>query len=110
MRVLPALALVLFVTAIPAHAAEPRPLAKARAAYNEANYEEAIADATEARKQQGSADAAGVVLARSYLERYRASSNAADLAAAREALRGIVRARLAPRDQIDLLVALGQTL
>jgi hypothetical protein len=107
----PALVLC-FVLAMawPAAAADPPPLQRARALYNEANYDAAIDAATQARKQPAAADAAALVLGRAHVERYRSSRDAADLTAAREALRGISRERLAPREQVDLLVALGQVL
>jgi len=96
---------------IPARAAEHPALAGARALYNAADYDGAIASAAAARIDAASADAASLVAARAYLERYRLrTSDPADLAAARDAL-GAVRAEaLKPRDQIDLLVGLGQAL
>jgi hypothetical protein len=96
-------------TAMPAAAADP-PLARARAAYNAGDFEAAIGAAAEARKQPATADAAAVVLARAFLERYRATASPPDLSSARDALRGVVRVRLSPRDQVDQLVAVGQVL
>ena len=93
-----------------AAAAEPQALARARALYNAASYDAAIAAATEARRDPAAADAALLVLARAHLERYRTGADAADLAAAREYLRAIIRARLNARDELDLLVGLGQSL
>jgi hypothetical protein len=49
-------------------------------------------------------------MARSYLERYRERSQVGDLADARDALGSVRVAALAPRDQVDLLVGLGQSL
>jgi hypothetical protein len=57
-----------------------------------------------------SANASALVIARSHLERYRQRADPADLAAARETLATIRAAALAPRDQVDLLVGLGQSL
>lgn len=92
-------------------AAEHPALAKARALYNAADYDAAIASAAAARLDPASADAATLVAARAYLERYRLrTSDPADLAAAREALGAVRAAALTPRDQIDLLVGLGQAL
>jgi hypothetical protein len=107
-------ALVLAVTVsvpVALEAAEHPSLVKARALYNALDYDAAIAAARAARVDPASADAASLVAARAYLERYRLRTNdPADLAAAREAL-GIVRAAaLTPRDQVDLLVGLGQAL
>jgi hypothetical protein len=103
------IAVLVLLTTI-AEGADLQPLVRARSLYNAGNYDAAIEAATEARRQPADAVAAGLVLARAYVERYRASLSAADLTAAREALRGVTRARLGPRDQVDLLVALGQVL
>lgn len=107
------LVLLLAFVAVPdaARAAEHPALAKARALYNAGGYDEAITSALAARLDPAWADAAALVAARAYLERYRLhTSDPADLAAAREAL-GVVRAAaLTTRDQIDHLVGLGQAL
>lgn len=86
------------------------PLADARRFYNEQRYDEAIAAATEAQKVTASAGPAAVVLARAHLERYRVTSNAADLIGARDALKRVVVATLSPRDQVELSIALGESL
>ncbi|MBI3049940.1 MAG: hypothetical protein HYY76_16695 [Acidobacteria bacterium] len=92
-------------------AAEHPALAKARALYNAADYDGAIAAASAARSDPASADAAALVAARAHLERYRQRTNdPADLGAARDALAVVRAAALKPRDQIDLLVGLGQAL
>ncbi len=93
-----------------ADAAEPPVLAKARALYNAADYDGAIAAAVQARTQSGAADAAALVEARALLERYRQSADSADLNAARDALSTIHPSTLMPRDQLDFLVGLGQSL
>jgi hypothetical protein len=93
-----------------AYAAEPTPLARARMLYNAADYDGAIAAAAVARTQPAAADAAALVDARAHLERYRRAADPADLAAAREALNVIRAAMLSPRDQVDFLVGLGQSL
>jgi len=93
-----------------AYAAEPAPLAKARALYNAADYDGAIASAAIARTQPAAADPAALVEARSHLERYRRSADPTDLSAARDALNAIRPAMLSPRDQLDFLVGLGQSL
>lgn len=94
----------------PLHAAEPAALSRARALYNAADYDKAIEAATEARTVPATADAASLVLARAHLERYRQRADPNDLAAAREALRGIRQEALTPRERVDLLVGLGQSL
>ena len=93
-----------------ARAAEPVPLARARTLYNAADYDAAIAAASEAVKVPSAADAASLVLARAHLERYRQRADPSDLAAARSALRGVRQQALAPRDRVDLLIGLGQSL
>ena len=57
-----------------------------------------------------SADAASIVLARAHLERYRERADPSDLKAAREVL-GTIRADgLDRRDQVELLLALGESM
>ena len=92
------------------HGAEPVALARARTFYNEGNYDAAIEAATEALRTAAAADAAGLVLARARLERYRQSGDAQDLTAAREVMNRVQQQALAPRDRVDLLVGLGQLL
>lgn len=86
------------------------PLAQARRSYNEQRYDDAIAAATEARKVPASAAPAAVVLARAHLERYRTTSDAADLTSARDALKHVDAAALTLRDQVELSIALGESL
>jgi hypothetical protein len=93
-----------------AGAAEPPALAKARALYNTGNYEGAIDAAAVARRQPQWADAAALVMARSYIERYRQNADAKDLVAARETFVTIRSSALTPRDQVDLIIGLGQAL
>ncbi len=113
MRVSCGIALViaaLLAAGLPASAAESPALVKARALFNAANYEGAIDAASVARKEPQWADAGALIVARSRLERYRQSGSATELAEAREALRGVKSALLTPRDQVDLLIGLGQAL
>lgn len=105
-----AIAVLLLAGSSVAHAAEPPALVKARALYNDGNYEGAIDAAAVARRQPQSADAAALVIARAHLEQYRQRAEPADLTAAREALGTVHVAALGPRDQVDLLVGLGQSL
>ena len=104
------LAGLLVLSAAPVLAAEPPPLATARALYNAANYDGAISAATESRRLAQWADASALVLARSHLELYRLRSNPDDLAAARQALLTVRAGILSPRDQVDQLIGLGQSL
>jgi hypothetical protein len=96
--------------AAPVLAAEPTALARARALYNAADYDGAITAAAEARRQPLAADAAALVLARAHLERYRQRADPSDLAAARDALQVVNHNGLGPRDRVDMLVGLGQSL
>src|SRR5262245_24041587 len=89
---------------------EPPALAKARALYNAGDFEGAIDAASVARKDAEWADAAALVVARAHLEQYRQRADAEDLAAARAALGAVRVAALMPRDQVDLIVGLGQSL
>jgi hypothetical protein len=104
------IAVILLGLAPAAWAAEPPALAKARTLYNAANYEGAIDAAAVARKQAPWADAAALVIARSHLERYRESADPKDLVAAREAFGTVKASALTPRDQVDLIIGLGQSL
>lgn len=110
MRPLLATMFLLIAVAGSASAAEPAPLARARAQYNAGNFDAAIDAAAVARRQPASADAAALVMARAYLERYRRRPDPDDLVAAREALSAVRNASLSPRDQFDFLVGLGQSL
>ena len=80
-------------------------LARARAHYNQREFDDAITAATAARQAPETADAAGIVLARAHLERYRERADPADLSAAREVLGVIHASTLDPRDQVELLLA-----
>ena len=106
------LALALLVGApVPLFAQTARAdLAKARTLYNQKQFDEAIAVATQARRQADIADMAAIVLARAHLERYRERSDPSDLGAAREALSAVRATTLDVRDQTELILALGQSL
>ncbi len=105
-----AVVVLLLTTAGVAVAAEPPELARARTLYNDGKYDAAIAAAAEARSDPAFADAAALVMARAHLERFRLGADPADLATARAALGAIRSTSLTPRDQIDVIVGLGQTL
>jgi len=103
-----AVALVFLVTT--SVSADRADLAKARSAFNQRQFDAAIAAALAAQKTPATMDAATVVLSLAHLERYREGANPADLSAARTAL-GTVRATsLDPRDHVDFLMALGEAL
>src|SRR6266487_2477575 len=63
------------------------PLARARLLYNEHQYEAAVNAAEQARLTPARADAADLIAARAYLERFRGSAASDDLANARDRLR-----------------------
>jgi len=85
-------------------------LGQAREAYNAQRYDEAIRLAGQARAVPALSAPAAVVLARASLERYRQTAQPADLVTAREALRTVAASALEPRDQVELLVAVGISL
>jgi hypothetical protein len=85
-------------------------LARARTHYNLRQFDDAIKAATAARATADTADAAAIVLARAHLERYRERADPADLSAARVALGTVRTSALDPRDQVELLLAFGQSL
>jgi hypothetical protein len=87
-----------------------RTLARARQLYNAGNQDAAIAAAKEAQTDAKFADAARIVLARAYLERFRVGADRQDLDAAREALQAVRPAQVAPRDRLDLAVGFGEAL
>jgi tetratricopeptide (TPR) repeat protein len=89
---------------------QPDALARARQLYNARQFDQAIAAATEARKQPKTADAAAVVLARALLERQRQASAAEDLAAARDALKQTDVSKLSGRDRMEHAIGLGESL
>jgi hypothetical protein len=88
---------------------QPDALARARQLYNAQKYADAVEAATAARRIPALADAAAVVLARALLERSRPTPDAADLASAREALKQVDVARLTPRDHVEFVVGLGES-
>ena len=107
-----AVVLVLFGAALPAASAQTglADLARARTAYNQRNFDEAIAAASAARRAAETADTAAIVLARAHLERYRERADPSDLSTARTVLGTVRTSSLADRDQLELLLAFGQAL
>jgi hypothetical protein len=109
-RALPAVVLVLSVTTSSAAQGSGADLARARTAYNERNFDEAIAAASAARRVADTADVAAIVLGRAHLERYRERADPADLGAAREVLGTVRTMGLGDRDRLELLLAFGEAL
>jgi hypothetical protein len=102
---------VALLLALPAVAtAADDPLVRARLLYNERKFEAAVSAAEQARLLPARADAADLVAARAYLERYRDSAASDDLTNARERLRRIVPAKFDPRERVEYIIGLGETL
>jgi len=91
-------------------AAAQTPLDQARELYNSARFDEAIDSAAKLRSVPGAMDAAGLIIGRARLERYRQSADRADLVAAREALRDVRPGLLSERDRLEYLIGLGESL
>jgi hypothetical protein len=111
MRVVRLIAACAVIVMMPLVASATRAeLAKARALYNQRQFDAAIAAAIAARRTPATADSAAIVEARAHLERYRELADPADLSAARTALGAVRVTGLDPRDQVEFLLALGQSM
>jgi len=86
------------------------PLERARALYNQRQFDAAVAAADEVRRLPQQASGADLIAARSYLERFRESSSSDDLVHARERLRAINPERFSRRERIEFIVGLGEAL
>lgn len=86
------------------------PLAQARQLYNQKQFQEAVAAAEKARLTPARADAADLVAARAYLERFRESVASDDLANARLRLGRLDPIRFEPRERVEYVVGLGEAL
>src|SRR2546428_6210298 len=104
-----ALMALVLTTSAPVRAADDR-LARGRLLYNQRAYEAAVTAAEEARANPARADAADLVAARAYLERFRASAASDDLTNARDRLRRLDPQRFAPRERTEYIVGLGEAL
>jgi hypothetical protein len=109
MRPIAVAALLALAAARPLAAADD-PLARARQLYNQHEYEAAVAAAEQARLAPARADAADLVAARAYLERFRTSAVSDDLTNARDRLRRIDPQHLPPRERLEYVVGLGEAL
>jgi hypothetical protein len=109
-RVAAVLAVLMGLTAAPALAQRSDPLARARALYNDRQFEAAIAAAAEAHAFANRADAADLIAARAYLERHRETASPEDLAQARERLRRLNPERFGYRERLEFVIGLGQAL
>jgi hypothetical protein len=86
------------------------PLARARALYNARQFEAAVGAAEQARLVPLKANAADLVAARAYLERFRVSGASDDLTNARERFRRLSPGGFSPRERTEYIVGLGETL
>jgi hypothetical protein len=99
------------LVAVTASAAGPRDvLSRARQLYNSAEYDAAIEAAGHVGGPPEVSNAARLVLARAYLERFRRDADDADREAAREALKQVRPADLPVDDRVELVIALGESL
>jgi hypothetical protein len=103
-------AVLAVVLATRASGDERDPLAEARLLYNQRQFQAAITSAEKAGMAMALADAADLIAARAYLERYRESASADDLTNARVRLRRVDPARFTSRERAEFLVGLGETL
>jgi hypothetical protein len=81
---------------------EVDPVTRARQAYNEQRFDEAVTLASAARQTPALANSASLVLARALLERFRRAGDVADVATARQALLSIDPARLVAHETSEL--------
>jgi tetratricopeptide (TPR) repeat protein len=105
-----AAASVLIALAGPAVSAADDPLARARTLYNQRQFEQAVNAADQARLTPSRSDAANLIAARAYLERYRESAASEDLTNARDRLRNLNPQRFATRERAEYVIGLGETL
>jgi hypothetical protein len=103
-------ALAMLTTLAVAASAADDPLAKARLFYNQRQFDAAVTAAEQARLVPSRADAADLVAARAYLERFRESEAPDDLASGRERLRRLDPKKLAPRERAEYIIGLGEAL
>lgn len=109
-RLLAASVLVLLAAGAAAAADQQDALSRARALYNQGQFDGALAAADEAAKVAERAASADLIAARTLLERFRVSSMADDLDAARLRLRRLDPTAFTPLERVEYLVGLGETL
>jgi hypothetical protein len=94
----------------PSSATIKDPLARARALYNEGQFDRAIAAADQAHATPAHADSADLIAARAYLERFRNAAVGEDLTNARDRLRRLDPRRLGAHEREEFLIGLGEAL
>src|SRR5262245_44159565 len=97
----------LLIVTLPAAAWAQSDLERARTLYNSGQYEESMAAAAAAKNRPSTAASAALIIARSRLERFRKSADAADLAAGRAELISIDPRTLTPQEAIEWQVGAG---
>lgn len=85
-------------------------LTRARIAYNERRFDDAITLAGQARKVDRLSNSAALVFARASLERFRQQRDVADVATARQALLSVTPARLSPVEARELRLGTAELL
>jgi hypothetical protein len=91
-------------------AADPPALVKAHMLYNAGDFDGAIEAATPLVQQPATAASAGLVVGRSRIELYRRTMDPAMLESARTALTAVRAPALVAREQVELLIGMGQIL
>jgi hypothetical protein len=95
---------------MPSAVAAQTELERARTHYNAAEFDESIAAATAARARPATAVSATLIAARARLEKFRRTSDAADLAAARADLVSLNPVTLSAQEVIEWQIGLGTIL
>jgi hypothetical protein len=98
------------VLACPLTAAAQSDLERARALYNEGQFDESIAAAAVAKKKAAAAPSATLIAARARLELFRQKNDPENLAAARADLVSLNPRMLAPQEVIEWQIGLGTAL
>src|SRR5437899_12601038 len=102
---LPILALATMLLA-PADGQEAT-VSRARELYNMHDFDAAIQTAEAARRVRGAGDAASLIIARAYLERFRETQDVRDLEQSRGLLAHIQPPPLSPRARVEWLARIG---
>lgn len=95
---------------IPVDAADETQVDRARALYNDGEFDEAIAAADKVLSDPGLASAAALVRARARLDRFRLEGEASDLDLARADLQKIPQDRLGPQERVEWEIGVAEAL
>ena len=92
-------------------AADPKdPLDRARALYNQRQFDAALAAAEEGGRVPARQNSADLIAARALLERFRESAAPEDLTSARDRLRRLNPEQLGANERVEFIVGLGEAL